>query len=239
DSSVNALEWRLRRALEGNELFDTSENVPLGDLVAPGKCTVLKMDTLDRRDQQMVATVLLRRLYQARLDDERNRESAVDFPLFSLFEEGHRFAPNEGGAPSLPIMRTITSEGRKFGFGIGIISQRPSKIDQDTLSQCGTQITMKIQNPTDQKAIEQSVEAAGEDVLDELPGLTPGQAVLSGDAMNTPVLVRIRERHTDHGAESLSAVADWSKAYDARKREPTRSEAPDMGGGESTGPELL
>ena len=136
-------------------------------------------------------------------------------------------------------MRTITSEGRKFGFGIGIISQRPSKIDQDTLSQCGTQVTMKIQNPTDQKAIEQSVEAAGEDVLNELPGLTPGQAVLSGDAMNTPVLVRIRGRHTAHGASSLDTTERWGEAYAARQREPTRSESADFGGGESEGIEEL
>lgn len=235
DTSVNALEWRLRRALEQNDLFDTSENVPIGDLVAPGKCTVLQMDTLDQRNQQMIATVLLRRLYKKRRDDERGRDSSIDFPLFALFEEGHRFAPNSGSAPSLGIMRTITSEGRKFGFGVGIISQRPSKIDQDTLSQCGTQVTMKIQNPADQKAIEESVEAAGEDVLDELPGLTPGQAVLSGDAMNTPVLIRVRERHTEPGGESLSATEDWEEAYAARQREPTRSESPDMGGGESTG----
>lgn len=239
DTSVNALEWRLRAGLERRELFSTDTNIPLDDLVAPGKCTVLQMDTLDREDQQMIATVFLRRLYQSRLDAVRDRSSDIDFPLFALFEEGHRFAPSTGDAPSLSIIRTITSEGRKFGFGIGIISQRPSKIDQDTLSQCGTQITMNIQNPTDQEAIKTSVEAAGEDVLRELPGLTPGQAVVSGDAMNTPVLIDVRERHTSHGAESLPATDGWMDAYDARQRQPTRSEPADFGGGESTGVEEL
>jgi DNA helicase HerA-like ATPase len=169
----------------------------------------------------------------------RGRDSSIDFPLFALFEEGHRFAPATGDAPSLGIMRTITSEGRKFGFGLGIISQRPSKIDQDVLSQCGTQVTMQIQNPTDQQAIRESVEAAGEAVLSELPGLTPGQAILSGDAMNTPVLIRVRERHTEHGAESPDATEEWRTAYDARQREASRSEGADFGGGESGGPEEL
>jgi hypothetical protein len=239
DASVGALEWRLRRSIQRNDLFATDMNVPLDDLVAPGKCTVLQMDTLDRRDQQLITTVLLRRLYQERLDAMRGRESSIDFPLFALFEEGHRFAPATGDAPSLGIMRTITSEGRKFGFGLGIISQRPSKIDPDVLSQCGTQITMQIQNPTDQQAIRESVEAAGEAVLSELPGLTPGQAILSGDSMNTPVLIRVRERHTDHGAESVDATDEWQKAYDDRKREPSRSEGADFGGGESDGYEEL
>jgi len=236
---VGALEWRLRRSIQCNDLFATDMNVPLDDLVPPGKCTVLQMDTLDRHDQQLITTVLLRRLYQERLDAMRGRESSIDFPLFALFEEGHRFAPANGEAPSLGIMRTITSEGQKFGFGLGIISQRPSKIDPDVLSQCGTLVTMQIQNPTDQQAIRESVEAAGEAVLRELPGLTPGQAILSGDAMNTPVLIRVRERHTEHGAESLDATEGWRTAYDARQPKASRSEGADFGGGESGGYEEL
>ena len=159
----------------------------------------------------------------------------MDHPIFALFEEGHRFAPASGEAPSLGALRTITSEGRKFGFGLGIISQRPSKLDQDVLSQCGTQITMQITNPSDQDAIRNSVEAAGEDVLRELPGLTPGQAVVSGDSMNTPALIQVRNRITGHGTESPDVVDDWTTAYDQRQREPTRSEPADFGEGGSTG----
>jgi DNA helicase HerA-like ATPase len=235
DASVGALEWRLRRSIERNDLFHPEQNVPLDDIVDPGQCTVLQMDTLDRWDQQLITTVLLRRMYRERLDDVRDRESEIEHPIFALFEEGHRFAPASGDAPSLGIMRTITSEGRKFGFGLGIISQRPSKIDQDVLSQCGTQISMQIQNPNDQDAIKKSVEAAGEDVLRELPGLTPGQAVVSGDAMNTPALIQVRQRRTPHGAGSRPVIEEWHEAYDERQREPARSEAADFGDGDSTG----
>jgi DNA helicase HerA-like ATPase len=174
-------------------------------------------------------------MYRERLDDVRDRESAIDHPIFALFEEGHRFAPASGDAPSLGIMRTITSEGRRFGFGLGIISQRPSKIDQDVLSQCGTQISMQIQNPNDQDAIKNSVEAAGKDVLRELPGLTPGQAIVSGDAMNTPALIQVRLRITEHGAESRDVVEEWTEAYEQRQRESKGSEPADFGGGDSTG----
>ncbi|MFB6201343.1 MAG: ATP-binding protein [Halorhabdus sp.] len=235
DASVGALEWRLRRSIERNDLFHPEENVPLDEIVDPGQCTVLQMDTLDRRDQQLITTVLLRRLYRERLDAVRDRDSEIEHPIFALFEEGHRFAPASGDAPSLGIMRTITSEGRKFGFGLGIISQRPSKIDQDVLSQCGTQISMQIQNPNDQDAIKKSVEAAGEDVLRELPGLTPGQAVVSGDAMNTPALIQVRQRRTPHGAGSRPVIEEWHEAYNERQREPARSEGADFGEGDSTG----
>jgi len=97
----------------------------------------------------MLAAALLWKLYEAREAAASGEDDAIEHPVFSLFEEGHRFAP-DGKARSLGILRRILSEGRKFGFGVGIIGQRPSKIDPDVLSQCGTQIIMQIQNPNDQ-----------------------------------------------------------------------------------------
>jgi hypothetical protein len=57
--------------------------------------------------------------------------------------------------------------------------------------------------------------------------------------MNTPVLIRVRERHTTHGAESLTATEDWRAAYAARERGAIASEAADFGGGDSTGVQEL
>lgn len=219
--TADALAWRLRKAL-GRDLFVPAARNELTDFVAPGQVTVLKLNRLSEQEQQMLAAALLRKLYEARENADRDDKSehVIDHPLFALLEEGHRFAP-DGQARSLGILRQILSEGRKFGFGIGVISQRPSKIDPDVLSQCGTQAIMQIQNPNDQQAIRQSVESAGEDVLQELPGLTPGQAIIAGDAMNTPVLVKVRERHTEHGASSADATQEWRDAYDRRDAEPT------------------
>lgn len=216
-STADALAWRLRQAL-GRDLFVSAAREDVTDLVAPGQVTVLQLNRLSEDDQQMLAAALLRKLYEARERATRGRDDGIDHPVFALLEEGHRFAP-DGSARSLGILRTILSEGRKFGFGIGIISQRPSKLDADVLSQCGTQVIMQIQNPNDQNAIRQSVESAGEDVLDELAGLTPGQAVVAGDAMNTPVLVRVRERYTPHGAESPEATREWRDAWSGGQEE--------------------
>ncbi len=219
--TAEALEWRIHRAL-GRDLFVRAAHENLTDLVAPGQVTVLNLNQLSKDDQQMLAAALLRKLYEAREEAMRGDDDRLDFPLFTLLEEGHRFAP-DGSARSLGILQTILSEGRKFGFGVGIISQRPSKLDADVLSQCGTQVIMQIQNPNDQQAIRQSVESAGQDVLDELPGLTPGQAVISGDAMNTPVLTRIRHRHTKHGANSPDVTSEWRTSWDAHHEEQNRS----------------
>ncbi len=219
ESSARALDWRIDKALD-RDLFDHSNHLSLPELLEPGQCTVLQLDTMDLRDQQMLVSVLFRKINQERVSHEKDRESELEFPVFGLLEEGHRFAPADGDARSLPVLSTILSEGRKFGVGIGIISQRPSKIDDDVLSQCKTQIIMQIQNPLDQDAVKKGVEDVGEDLLSELPGLTPGQAIIAGDSVNTPFLTRIRERHTEHEAESLEATTRWQQNWKEQQRGP-------------------
>jgi len=219
ESSARALDWRIDKALD-RDLFDHSNHLSLSELLEPGQCTVLQLDTMDLRDQQMMVSVLFRKINQERVAHEKGRESELEFPVFGLLEEGHRFAPADGDARSLPVLSTILSEGRKFGVGIGIISQRPSKIDDDVLSQCKTQVIMQIQNPLDQDAVKKGVEDVGEDLLSELPGLTPGQAIIAGDSVNTPFLARIRERYTEHEAESLEATKLWQQNWEEQQREP-------------------
>jgi DNA helicase HerA-like ATPase len=220
DSTANALEWRLDKALD-RDLFDPNKHLSLSELLEPGKCTVLQLDTMALREQQMLLSVLFRRINRERVKHEKGGDSELDFPVFSLLEEGHRFAPADGDARSLGVLSTILSEGRKFGIGIGIISQRPSKIDDDVLSQCKTQIIMQIQNPLDQDAVKKGVEDVGEDLLSELPGLTPGQAIIAGDSVNTPFPARIRERYTTHEAESVPATEEWQKTWRTNHRRET------------------
>jgi DNA helicase HerA-like ATPase len=120
---------------------------------------------------------------------------------------------------STNILKQILSEGRKFGVGIGLITQRPGKLDQDVLSQCMTQIIMRIVNPIDQDTIAKSVEGAGRQLLDELPALTKGQAIICGVAVNTPVMCRIRPRITQHGGETFDAPTEWANWHSAGAQE--------------------
>jgi len=231
-SVAGALDWRLDKAL-GRELFGHSESISLSKILKPGKCTILQLDTMSLREQQMLVNVLFQKINRERVKHEKGRESELDFPVFSVLEEGHRFAPAEGKAMSSSILKTILSEGRKFGIGIGIISQRPSKIDDDILSQCKTQVIMQIQNPLDQDAVRRAVEDVGKDLLSELPGLTPGQAIIAGDSVNTPFMCRIRERYTTHGAESLDTIKIWKNKYKENKiRETEGIASPDEEEGE-------
>jgi DNA helicase HerA-like ATPase len=222
--SIDALLWRLDNRFDRpDSIFSDHEHIPLDDLFKPGRCTVLQLSDIEQNEQQVVVATLLRRVNKARMATVREEaqagtESYLPYPVFTLIEEAHRFAPAGQTVVSTNILKQILSEGRKFGVGIGLITQRPGKLDQDVLSQCMTQVIMRIVNPIDQDTVAKSVEGAGRQLLDELPALTKGQAVISGVGVNTPVMCRIRERLTRHGGETFDAPAEWAEWHSTRER---------------------
>ncbi len=229
ESTIEGILWRFGK-LYGS-IFDDFQTIPLADYFKVGQLTIMDVSGIEETFQQLIASVMLRRLFDAREGTENNRynESHVDkflpYPVFVVIEEAHRFAPHSGEAKSKGILKTILSEGRKFGIGVCLVSQRPSKLDADSLSQCMTQITMRIINPTDQQQIAQSIESASRELISELPSLAKGQAIISGVAINTPTLVRIRKRLTsDVKGRSKDAPALWQ----AQRKYEEKHEAPEV-----------
>jgi DNA helicase HerA-like ATPase len=230
--TTEALEWRIRSILKtGDEhVFDDQAQTRLIDLLRPGQCMVMQLNQVDPREQQVIVATLLRRLYQARLKTKREQvdkddEYYLPYPVFVIMEEAHNFAPAGANIVSTGILKQILAEGRKFGVGVGLISQRPGKLDPDVLSQCNTQILMRIVNPVDQARVAESVESIGRDLLDELPSLNKGQAILSGVAANLPIICQIRKRYTRHGGESANASQEWISAWTRLQDQEARNNA--------------
>ena len=215
-SSAPAIEWKLER-LANSPYFDRMNHLSPKDLFEPGQVTVLQMNEISQEEQQVICAAVLRQSYQARMNTAKELVSAEDetylpYPVFILIEESHRFAPAHEPARCKQVLRTILSDGRKVGMGVGLITQRPGKLDSDVLSQCMSQFLMRIVNPVDQESLKHGVEAAGRDLLKELPSLTKGQVIISGACVNTPVLCQVRKRLTQHGGETMNAPQDW-QAY--------------------------
>ena len=227
EGTARAVLWRIDRTLKtggARSIFDDAEQTALDEseahegLFRPGRCTVMRLDQVDGREQQVIVAALLRRIFYARVrTNAGNAQPGDDFylpyPVFVLIEEAHNFAPAGTTIVTTNILKKILAEGRKFGVGVGLISQRPGKLDPDVLSQCNTQFLLRIVNPVDQDRVAGSVESVGRDLLRELPSLTKGQAIISGAAVNTPVLCRIRQRHTEHGAEDIKAADEWTAYF--------------------------
>jgi DNA helicase HerA-like ATPase len=156
---------------------------------------------------------LLSDIYSAR---EKNE---FEYPVFVFIEEAHKFVPNRESTLSKDIIKRIAAEGRKFGVFLTLITQRPNKIDQDVLSQCNSQIIMRITNPEDQKAVKASSERMSESLLRDLPGLNVGEAVVVGEVTKAPVMVKIRRRETKEGGADIDVVGSLRRAVEMVKEE--------------------
>ncbi|MBW4551605.1 MAG: ATP-binding protein [Aphanocapsa sp. GSE-SYN-MK-11-07L] len=221
-TSAAALEWKLEQ-MGRSPYFHAFEHLTPRELFEPGQVTVLQMNDISQQEQQVICAAILRQTSHARMNTQKERiqptdENYLPYPVFILLEEAHRFAPAHEPSRCKMVLRTILSEGRKFGLGVGLITQRPGKLDSDVLSQCMSQFIMRIVNPVDQDSLKYGVEAAGRDLLQELPALTKGQVIISGMCVNTPVLCKVRTRLTAHGGETLDAPDLWQKHFQAHRQ---------------------
>lgn len=179
----------------------SSKPTPISELMQPGRANIIDFKGVNPEIQSMIVARLCTNLFEAR------KMNTVP-PGMLVIEEAHNYAPEKGFSKtsSSDILRTIASEGRKFGLGLMVISQRPARIDKNILSQCGTQIIMKVTNPNDLKAISKGLEGVNAYVEDELMRLPPGVAMLVSTDIERPILVDIRERKTRHGGESVNVL---------------------------------
>lgn len=182
----------------------SKSTVPLEDLLRPGQLTVLNLSGTRFAAQDLVVRDVLTRVYEARVSYVAG-SGGFPYPVFVVLEEAHRFIPPREARStfSSEIIKTIAAEGRKFGVYLVVISQRPSRVDPDVLSQCQSQIVLRIVNPRDQLTIQESSEAFSKELLENLPGLNVGEAVVVGPVVKTPVMVRVRPRLTMHGGADL------------------------------------
>lgn len=213
--TIGSLMRRIKR-LERMGLFDM-QGIPLNEVVSRNQLTVVNLSEADERVSEIIVATLCRAIFDARKSFVRERDGnglKLDTPVFIVVEEAHNFVPRgtgEEATPSRRVLRKIAREGRKFGVGLCLVSQRPGKLDADVLSQCNTQVIMKIVNPSDQEYIRQSVESVTEDIVRDLPGLGRGEAIISGSAIKLPVTVKIRERTTKVSGGDIDVVGEWMK----------------------------
>jgi len=171
-----------------------------------GKLVIVDMQGLSDDAKQIVTALISSEIMRAAMDKERQTR-----PVFLVFEEGHNFAPANTPTISKRIIRKIASEGRKFGVGFSIISQRPSKLDSDVTSQCNTIITMRLKNPDDQRFIAKTSDLYSKTDIDELPSLSTGEALICGRSIPAPLLVKVGYKVLIHGVESPNVLKVWGK----------------------------
>ena len=181
------------------------------ELVRYGSISVVALAGYTSDFQATIYSLIVDAIFEARVSDE------LKLPVLLLLEEAHNFAPVKATTPAeqraITITKQIAQEGRKFGVGLILISQRPSRLDETTLSQCNSYVIMRLVNPADQNYVRRVIETLGEDEVRMLPDLDVGEAILSGQLINFPVLVRIKEPRSKGEREEKDAFEALEEAH--------------------------
>ncbi len=124
-----------------------------------------------------------------------SRRSGESTPILLICEEAHRYIPSKAASGKAQAARKslerIAKEGRKYGVSLGLVSQRPSDLSEAVLSQCGTIISMRMNNERDRRYVENAMPEGTRSFLEALPTLQNRECVISGEGVGSPIRVRL------------------------------------------------
>ena len=147
--------------------------------------------------------VLLRILYDALFWARNLPEGGRERPLFLVLEEAHAYLGTDSNNLAAKAVRRIAKEGRKYGVGLFIVSQRPSEVDSTILSQCGTIFAMRLANDTDRGHVTNAASDNLKGLFEMLPILRTGEAIIVGEAVSLPVRTLIDPPPRDRRPDSV------------------------------------
>ncbi len=204
-------------SLQRTYLFSTESSPNLSELFHPGKITILDLsDIQNQRNRSIVVLHFLKCLYYLRM------RGNIPPSLF-VIEEAHQFCPQSSRSISKRIIETIAREGRKFYASLCLISQRPVNLSVTAISQCNTNLILRIRNPYDQDFIGRISEGIDRSTLKMIPDLEIGEALLVGEGINYPTFFRIRTRrfYNEETSPNLEIMADkyekgWRVKHDIK-----------------------
>lgn len=137
-----------------------------------------------------------------------------EFPLLLICEEAHAYIPRESQsqfAGSRKSMERIAKEGRKYGVGLGVVSQRPHEVSETVLAQCGTFLCLRITNPSDQNYVRSLVPEAERDLVDILAGLGRGEAMALGEAVPLPTRFQFYKPNPQPNSDDIDFYTKWKE----------------------------
>jgi len=135
-------------------------------------------------------------------------------PVLLVCEEAHRYVPNRGEAQyeaAQEAIRRIAKEGRKYGIGLLLVSQRPSEVEATVLSQCNSWIVLRITNDADREHVKSILPDSLSGLTKLLSGLKRQEAVFVGQAAIVPSRIMIRKLETNQLPQSHDI--DYEKGW--------------------------
>jgi DNA helicase HerA-like ATPase len=184
-----------------------------GEAAADKDIRIVDISGLPNEVAGPLAAMLARLLFQYKLYQtraERKRD-----PILLVCEEAHRYVPDRGEAEyaaAQNAIRRIAREGRKYGLGLMLVSQRPADIESTVISQCGTWLVLRLTNSADQQHVSRFLPDGLSGMTKVLPALAQQEAIFVGEGAALPARIKIHDLPLDKlpRSQTVSFAAGWS-----------------------------
>jgi uncharacterized protein len=153
-------------------------------------------------------------IYEGLFWGREKSEGGIRRPILTVMEEAHRYLSKDAEGSAQKIVQRVVKEGRKFGIGAMIISQRPSEVDETILSQCGTFVALRLSNAADRSKVQAALPDSLASVVDSLSVLRTGEAIITGEAARLPIRCRIALPAEEHrpNSEDPKVSEHWRRS---------------------------
>ena len=202
-----------------DDILDPEIGNPM-DYIKEGCTNIINISELSEKQANVAMGFYLQQLLKDRKNatiakhgkSKKQKDYKFFEPVFIILEEAHVFIPKDHDTAAKYWAAKIAREGRKFGVGLAIVSQRPRSVDLNILSQMGSFAIMKIIQEDDQRQIASATESTSRELISQLTSLNVGDAVLVGQWTNLPSMVHVEEVKEKKMGADQSATKAWIKA---------------------------
>lgn len=188
----------------------------LGDLLfewlgSEKPITILDLSGIPQEVMVSISGTLLKIIYDALFWGQDLPNGGKQQPLFIILEEAHNYLKAGEHSISSKTVQSIAKEGRKYGVGLALVTQRPSELDETVLSQCGTIIALRMNNSKDRSYIRAAMQDELQTMVDLLPSLRTGEGIISGEGVRIPSRVQFYKLADAPKGADPNVSEQWSK----------------------------
>jgi hypothetical protein len=207
-------------------LFEDVDDILLEDILKEfigysekkSNVTVFDLSGIPFEVLSITVSLISRILFEYGYYYKKLLEKGVDSetPLLLVYEEAHKYVPKSDLVryrASKNAIERIAKEGRKYGVTLGIVSQRPSEISETIFSQCNNFISMRLTNPEDQNYVKKLLPDSLTDLTNYLPTLQSGEALVIGESIVLPSLVKINFPDNEPKSTDIKYLDIWKQKW--------------------------
>lgn len=181
--------------------------------------TILDLSGIPSEIMSSISGTLLKIIYDGLFWGVNTKVGGKNQPLLIVLEEAHSYLKAGENSISSRTVQMIAKEGRKYGVGLLLVTQRPSELDETVLSQCGTMVALRMNNSKDRGHIRSAVQDELQSMVDLLPSLRTGEALISGEAVKIPSRIKFYKIANSPKSSDPKASEKWIKKIEGTEEE--------------------